>query len=235
MVNNPAGVNAQNIGELKELIELYPYFQTVHLLFLKGLHNSSDNKFANSLITSAVHAADREVLYNLLNKTSVTIPAEENVPEIADEIVIELDSTDPQTEEYIIVGEETGISTSGSDLLSFEYESTPVPEAIVANIEVKEANVENISQSELIDKFILANPRIEPIRDKAELVISDISKPLHEEKETFVTETLAKIYINQEYYTRAIDIYESLSLKFPEKSTYFATQIEKIKELIKQK
>lgn len=89
-------------------------------------------------------------------------------------------------------------------------------------------------QSELIDKFILTNPRIDPAREKSEAPQEDISKPSTEEKGEFVTETLAKIYTSQGYYSRAIDIYEKLSLKFPEKSSYFASQIEKVKELIKK-
>ena len=89
-------------------------------------------------------------------------------------------------------------------------------------------------QSELIDKFILANPRIEPAREKSEAPQEDISKPFIEERGEFVTETLAKIYTSQGYYSRAIDIFEKLSLKFPEKSSYFASQIEKVKELIKK-
>ncbi len=88
-------------------------------------------------------------------------------------------------------------------------------------------------QSELIERFIIANPRIEPVRDKSDLPVEDISKPHVEEKGGFVTETLAKIYVNQGYYSKAIDIYEKLSLKFPEKSSYFASQIEKVKEHIK--
>jgi hypothetical protein len=63
--------------------------------------------------------------------------------------------------------------------------------------------------------------------------VEDLAQKFTEERGSFVTETLARIYVNQGYYSRAIDIYEKLSLKFPEKSGYFAAQIEKIKELIK--
>ena len=71
-------------------------------------------------------------------------------------------------------------------------------------------------------------------RDKSIPPVEDISKPFVEEEGGFVTETLAKIYVNQGYYSKAIDIYEKLSLKFPEKSSYFASQIEKVKEYIKK-
>jgi tetratricopeptide (TPR) repeat protein len=89
-------------------------------------------------------------------------------------------------------------------------------------------------QADLIDRFIIANPRIEPNREKSDLPVEDISKPFVEKDEGFVTETLAKIYISQGYYSKAIDIYEKLSLKFPEKSSYFASQIEKVKEYLKK-
>jgi len=91
-----------------------------------------------------------------------------------------------------------------------------------------------LKQAELIDKFILTNPRIEPVRDQPSLIQEDISKPYTENQGGFISETLARIYITQGYYSRAIDIYEKLSLKFPEKSSYFATQIELVKEHLKK-
>lgn len=89
------------------------------------------------------------------------------------------------------------------------------------------------TQSDLIDRFIMTNPRIEPVRDKSDAPREDIARPFTEDQGSFITETLARIYLNQGYYSKAIDIYEKLSLKFPEKSSYFAAQIGKVKELIK--
>ena len=48
--------------------------------------------------------------------------------------------------------------------------------------------------------------------------------------ENFCTETLAGIYFDQELYDDAISAYEKLILLYPEKSAYFASLIEKVKE-----
>ena len=89
---------------------------------------------------------------------------------------------------------------------------------------------------DLIDRFIAANPRISPIRAALEEQDhSDISQKYTESTEGLVSETLAKIYIKQKYYYRAIDIYEKLSLNYPEKNSYFASRIQMIKDLINQK
>ncbi len=85
-------------------------------------------------------------------------------------------------------------------------------------------------QGSLIDKFIETNPRIVPRKEN--IVNEDISKESVTEHESFFTDTLAQIYIKQGHYAKAIFAYEKLSLKYPEKSAYFAGQILKIKKLI---
>jgi hypothetical protein len=87
-----------------------------------------------------------------------------------------------------------------------------------------------ISKNELIDKFIETNPVIKPREDLQSHV--DISEDSVKEHDGMFTDTLARIYIKQGYYTKAIFAYEKLILKFPEKSDYFAGQIEAIKQLI---
>ena len=68
MIEDTVPVNRQMIGEVYELIDIFPYFQSAHLLLLKGLQNNADVKFENQLRNSAIHIADREVLYYLLNR-----------------------------------------------------------------------------------------------------------------------------------------------------------------------
>ena len=52
------------------------------------------------------------------------------------------------------------------------------------------------------------------------------------ENEELITETLAKLYFDQKKYEKALSAYKKLSLKYPEKSIYFASRIKEI-EVIK--
>ena len=65
-----------------------------------------------------------------------------------------------------------------------------------------------------------------------------LSTPLPDYKvetdDDFISDTLAKIYIKQGHFEKALSTYEKLSLKYPEKNIYFAAQIKLIKELIKK-
>ncbi|MDL2262391.1 hypothetical protein LJC11_02685 [Bacteroidales bacterium OttesenSCG-928-I21] len=114
---------------------------------------------------------------------------------------------------------------SPDDFLDFEFDNNRTSEEF---IEKKQ------SKNELIDKFLLSNPRIVPDKNFTSNIDNSISHTLEESNELF-SETLAKIYIKQEYFDKAILTYEKLCLKYPEKSIYFASQIEKIEELIKNK
>ena len=302
MIEDNIPVNRQMIGEVYELIDIFPYFQSAHMFLLKGLQNNADVKFENQLRNSAIHIADRELLYYLLRtKTSPDSEKRDNKPDIdskaeivsdtqqtviesaknSDYMISEIeknsdeanlkdnkDPSGPVPGHSIMIATEPDFIEPAAVMFLMEEETFPPEEKVFfmdpgfsfpersdlleLDLDEQETNIfsdeeiiheqpdpvqknsEKQIQSELIDKFIIANPRIEPHKEKSNVPIDDISKPFVEESGGLVTETLARIYVSQGYYSKAIDIYEKLSLKFPEKSSYFASQIEKVKEYIKK-
>jgi hypothetical protein len=309
MIRDTGQVDRQMTGEVKELLDLFPWFHSAHLLLLKGLHNTGDVRFENQLKQSAIHIADREVLYYMLRQerkeeinVTVTEPEKNEIrvePVVADEnqsvqfidnqqVVIDSGKNsqdiiealerrsavsgqpgnpeNDNSEQTVLVMAESETDESASVVLVIDDGETHFQETVTfmdpsintreegelleldeEEVEIPEKNPspDSFSQSlppaesdrkkvqaELIDKFIIANPRIEPVRDKTDKPNDDISLRFTEERGELVTETLARIYVNQGYYSRAIDIYERLSLKYPEKSSYFATQIQKVEDLL---
>jgi hypothetical protein len=83
---------------------------------------------------------------------------------------------------------------------------------------------------DLIDEFLSTNPRISPLdkRDKDAVapVVQGESSPL---VTGLVTETLARLYADQGHAAKAIQAYEILKLRVPEKSLIFAARIEALR------
>ena len=99
----------------------------------------------------------------------------------------------------------------------------------LVSIETLALEEEKKKKTELIDKFIESSPKISPVRQE------DVSKTYAEQSETnnsyLMTETLARVYLEQKKYQKAIQAYEILILKYPEKSSFFANRISDIKIL----
>ena len=88
------------------------------------------------------------------------------------------------------------------------------------------------SDLNLIDKFILENPQMPKFDSQSGENTEDLALECVPEHEC-ITESMAKIYIKQKLFNKAIEIYEKLRLKYPEKSVYFANRISEVQELKK--
>jgi tetratricopeptide (TPR) repeat protein len=90
------------------------------------------------------------------------------------------------------------------------------------------------TNEDLIDRFLKENPAVSKIEPNMPVNINSIEDQdnTSNENDEFITETLARIYIKQGLYQKAINAFQRLSLKYPEKSVYFARQIEEVTNLL---
>ncbi|MBN1821493.1 MAG: hypothetical protein JW833_12285 [Prolixibacteraceae bacterium] len=85
---------------------------------------------------------------------------------------------------------------------------------------------------DLITNFIASQPSLRIKKEDSENVPgNDFSAESVTENEDFITETFAEILVQQKKYDKATEAFQKLSLKFPEKSIYFAGRIEEINML----
>ena len=143
-------------------------------------------------------------------------PIERNIPQV------------PEIKEEIISEIKNEIITESVDIETGEIIEQPIINE-ETTVEITPKKESKLKKLEIIDRFIQANPKITPSKTAPAPVIS--LEPTEENQPYFMTETLAKIYLEQKKYQKAIQAYEILILKYPEKSSLFADRISYIKEL----
>ncbi len=250
-------LDGRTLPQVERLVKTFPYFQTAHLLFLKNQHNLKSIDFNENLKHSAAFISDRSLLYHLINRAEARLTEgiqeeDYNSRSSTDEIHMPVyrlaDRIDARAEEKIAPGPQIKEEpdTPGDEK---KDSKVPVPEeqdeeyrgnysftGWLAYLQDKKqedsiykpAGQAATSQGNLIDEFLRNTPSIKPDKAKMQDAV-DISEKSVQADDQLLSETLAGIYLQQGYFEKAIRTYEKMSLKFPEKSTYFATRIEEIK------
>ena len=292
LLANPEKISHEHQDELSDLIEKYPYFQSARALQLKGLKNSNNYLYNDSLKLTAAYTADRNILFEYItsdhfiqNKISELIQQhDESVIEmevvsenISNQVSIEIDNQikgelkkaeailNPdlfhRKEGYInelVKANKSEANSSIKEIQKVELEENQpldftkedghsfsewlklTSATPIVREEIKENSSINKQNFDLIDKFIKDKPKLKKgVNSTKSDANNEVQKNLAGQysltSEALMTETLAKVYLQQKNFKKALQAYHILSLKYPEKSGFFADQIGAIKKLINTK
>ena len=251
LINHPERLNRDTLYELRSVVARYPYFQTARLLLLNNLYLLHEPDFGAELRRSALYFSDRTALCRLIEGYMDRVEADEP----AEQEVLGIDRTMSLIDAFLgTLPEEQGGLGLQVDAASGDYVSAflsgdakeihavePLPslqgmelvDRFIAQSE-EEVELPELLQSEALGDTVEACP---PRDEASSAEHDDVNElALQKEQETldesYFTETLAKIYIKQHKYSRALEIIRSLYLKYPEKNVYFADQIRFLEKLI---
>ena len=190
------------INNLNQVIKKYPYFSSAHILISKGLKNINSIRFNQKIKIAAAYSANRTILFNIIsNKNNVSSNKVEILKTKLEEKVLHF---------------------SKNEMYSFSE--------WLAITKVSKINRLKVDEKKLIDNFIDLKPNIKVNKDKKFFQPIESARKSLKENTDLVTETLAKVYLAQGHFNKAINAYEKLKLKFPQKSSFFAEQIKIISE-----
>ena len=228
--------NRETLSDLSELIEQYPYFQTAHLLHTLNLQANRDTRFPARVAETACYINDRRKLFYWVEKdffSSSLIELLENkdgsnLNTPFDLVDFFLSEKGEKAKKELPTQADTTSQLASNDyisyLLSDEAENREPLEVVP------------MQHQDTIDKFLSETEKA-PIKiNLKDSENQEEEEPLFDLDDTpedsFFSETLAKIYLKQKKYEKALEIIRKLNLIYPEKNIYFADQIRFLEKLI---
>ena len=247
LIQHPEMMDRDTLYELRSTLALYPYFQTARLLMLQNLFILHDPSFDEELRRAAIYITDRKVLFRLVEAAHYRVRKDraDQKPQ-SDNKGKETASAANRTISLI----DNFLDTIPADPVPKEKrrrQPTPADATIdyVAYLIETDTTADDRPETEqkpllkgqnLIDNFIE--------NDRGKIVLSDTveftpqldttngGNDGKQADEGYFTETLARIYIKQGRYSKALEIIQRLSLIYPKKNAYFADQIRFLQKLI---
>ncbi|MDR1402806.1 MAG: hypothetical protein LBJ60_03775 [Tannerellaceae bacterium] len=239
-MENPSLLTKDTLLRLKRLTEDYPYFHTAKVLYLKNLAVLNAVNFASELERMAIYVSDRKKLFTLIEGTQygLTDWLKKAEPEKEDDSFSRIDSfLSSHNQLGSVISSDPSILFRPSASSDYLYWTTAKePEESAAD-----TNSPKLQHHELIDSFLKEDRQRAPgkalqldadtLNHTEEMEKKKEEAPLKDD-DSYFTETLARIYIKQKRYEKALQIIKNLSLKYPEKNVYFADQIRFLEKLI---
>ncbi len=247
LIKHPELLDRDTLYELRSVLALYPYFQTARLLMLQNLYILHDPSFDEELRRAAIYITDRSVIFRLVEAAHYRLPkAQKHAATGSAKAGVEPNRTGDESDRTISLIDNFLDSIPKEEAKEEKKKRRPTPadaavDYVAYLLESEEesdedtADVPQLKGHSLIDSFIE--------NDKGKIVLNDTPQflPLMEETggneekegdESYFTETLARIYIKQGRYSKALEIIKRLNLNYPKKNAYFADQIRFLEKLI---
>ena len=228
LINHPERLDRDTLYELRSMLALNPYFQTARLLMLQNLYLLHDAAFDEELRRAALYITDRKVIFNMveaahyqLRKQTHAAPSTTNESRTVALIDTFLDSI-PEDDEPREKKRRPTPADAAIDYVAYLLET---------EMDDEQEDAPQLKGHDLIDTFLQ--------QEKGRIQLSELPEETPDESEQdddtdeeYFTETLARIYIKQGRYQKALDIINRLSAKYPKKNAYFADQIRFLEKLI---
>ena len=239
-IEQPEQLDAATVQELQELVERYPYFQAARLLLLRGLYQLQSESFGIELRKAALLVPDRARLFELIEGDKFKLESEVRTAHepVQTETAPSADRTQTLIDTFLRKQPEESkprrprpvdATTDYMGYLLQMEDASPLPSLTATPQDTNGP----------IQKSIIPPEQESQNENNSAAEVEDELTPLGLEEndenatsETFFTETLARIYIKQGKYSKAIEIIRRLNLNYPKKSRYFADQIRFLEKLI---
>ncbi len=240
LIKHPEQLDRETLYELRSTLALYPYFQTARLLMLQNLYLLHDPSFDEELRRAAIYITDRKVIFRLVEAAHYRLPQRQRDNEA------EKEKSEEDINRTINLIDNFLDSIPKEEVKEGKKKRRPTPadaavDYVAYLLESEEDSDKDGEDVPLLKGQSLIDTFIE--NDKGKIVLSETpqftpemeANGINEEKdgdESYFTETLARIYIKQGRYSKALEIIKRLSLNYPKKNAYFADQIRFLEKLI---
>ena len=214
--------NKDHLSQFKDLIKLYPNFHLLRVYYLKALQKQEFFSFDKNLSYTSIATYDRELLYKFIESDLISkksVKAQKDKPR---KNISKLNTKEKNAIQKIKSND------LSSKTLKFSEWAT-----YLNSKKVLHKKNHNLVNFQLIDDFLKTTERRIPNKNLKNN--EDLSEKSWSPNYELMTETLAKVFVKQKKFKKAIEAYQILGLKYPEKNSLFANQIKEIKKLDQQK